>query len=291
MQLDSYLAAAVQLCSTEDIEANVHAAEAQVRRAAQLGARLVAIPENFAFLRTNASTAQPYIGLDHEIVVRMKELAAELGIDLILGSIPEASGVGHKVHNCSVYIDAQGVIRGAYRKLHLFDIDIPGRVTLKESDSITPGHDLVLVTGDCGPVGLSICYDLRFPELYRRLTVSGARILTCPAAFTLHTGKDHWIPLLRARAIENQCWVIAPGQDGPHGGKRHSYGKSCIIDPWGIPVAIAADGVGLALAEINFIAQDRIREGLPCGAHRHPIFWPDAPGASGPTSSDSGDIS
>lgn len=272
----SFLAAAVQLCSTEDIERNVRAAVAQIRRAADLGATLVVVPENFAFLRINHDTPQPYIGLDHPIVDQMRELAGTLGIDLVLGSVPERSAVVPKVHNTSVYIDRTGEIVAAYRKLHLFDIDIPGSVSLRESDYITPGDTPCIAEGSCGPVGLTICYDLRFPELYRRLTVGGARILTCPAAFTLHTGKDHWLPLLRARAIENQAYVIAPGQSGRHGGKRHSYGKSTIIDPWGIPLAIAPDGVGVAVAGIDFDHQDRVREGLPCRDHRHPLFWDDA---------------
>jgi len=272
MSEQSFLAAAIQLRSTEDIEANLAATETEVRRAADQGARLIAIPENFAFLRIQADTPQPYIGLEHEIVGRMKALAGELQIDLVLGSIPEPSAVGRKVHNTSVYIGHTGEIQGTYRKLHLFDIDIPGQVTLKESDHITPGAQPCLVEGTFGPIGLSICYDLRFPELYRHLTTQGARILLCPAAFTLQTGKDHWLPLLRARAIENQCYVIAPGQAGAHGGKRHSYGKSTIIDPWGIPIATAADGVGSAVARIDFCHQDRIREGLPCAQHRHPFF-------------------
>ncbi|MFT7626114.1 MAG: putative amidohydrolase [Myxococcota bacterium] len=272
----SFLAAVVQLCSTEDIVANVDAAEAQIRKAASLGARLIAIPETFAFLRISARTPEPIIGLDHSIVIRMCALAEELGIDLVLGSIPEPSTVADKVHNTSVYIGPDGAIRGTYRKLHLFDIDIPGRVTLKESDHMTPGAEPVVVQGTYAPVGLSICYDLRFPELYRELTMRGAKVLTCPAAFTLHTGKDHWLPLLRARAIENQSWVIAPGQAGFHGGKRHSYGKSVIIDPWGLPVALASDGVGIAIAEIDLDLQDRVREGLPCAQHRHEYFW-DAP--------------
>lgn len=271
--MNGYLAAVVQLCSAEDVDHNVSMTETQIRRAADRGARLICVPENFAFLRTSPATAEVYISLEHEIVGRMKSLAAELGVDIILGSIPEPSTVGSKVHNTSVYIDSAGEVRAVYRKMHLFDIDIPGQVTLKESDSITPGAEPVMVDAGLGAVGLSICYDLRFPELYRRLRMDGARILTCPAAFTLQTGKDHWLPLLRARAIENQCYVLAAGQSGHHGGKRHSYGKSVIIDPWGIPLAIASDGVGIATAEINFGQQDRIRAGLPCVQHRHPTFW------------------
>ena len=198
-------------------------------------------------------------------------LARELDIHVIYGFEERDENDSGVLYNAAAMISPTGVL-GTYRKLHLFDIDIPGQVTLKESDHITPGAQPCLVEGTFGPVGLSICYDLRFPELYRHLTTQGARILLCPAAFTLQTGKDHWLPLLRARAIENQCYVIAPGQAGAHGGKRHSYGKSTIIDPWGIPIAIAADGVGSAVARIDFCHQDRIREGLPCAQHRHPFF-------------------
>lgn len=275
-EVRSYLAAVVQLRSTEDIPGNLDAAEEQIRAAGAMGARLVCVPENFAFLRIDHATPQPYIGLEHAIVDRMRRLAAELHVDLILGSVPEPSGTSAKVHNTSVYIDSQGEILATYKKLHLFDIDIPGRVTLRESDTITPGADTCLVKSLLGPIGLSICYDLRFPELYRRLAAEGARVLTVPAAFTLHTGKDHWLPLLRARAIENQAYVLAPGQAGHHGGKRHSYGKSVIIDPWGIPLAMAADGVGVAIARIDYDQQDQIREGLPCASHRHRLFWPDS---------------
>jgi deaminated glutathione amidase len=276
MSRETWLAAVVQMCSGENVEENVEVAIAQVEKAASRGARLVLLPENFVFLRINKETPTPTVGLDHPIVRRMQDLCRKRGIDLILGSIPVPGEAAGKFHNTSVYIGKSGEILGAYKKMHLFDIDIPGRVTLKESDFMSPGTEPCLVDAELGKVGLTICYDLRFPELYRRLTVDGARVLTCPAAFTLHTGKDHWIPLLRARAIENQVYVLAAGQWGVPGGKRSSYGKSIIIDPWGIPLAIAADGVGIAMAEIDFDHQDRVREGLPCGAHRHAAFWPNA---------------
>ena len=270
-----YLAAAVQLCSTEDIEENLRVAEREIRHAVRLGAQLVVIPENATFLRVNPKTPQPSYTLDHPMIGRFRDLARELGIDLVLGSFPEPSPIPGKVYNTSLYLDHHGEVGGVYRKLHLFDIDIPGQVSLKESDNVTPGDTPVIVDGRFGAIGLSICYDLRFPELYRRMTVAGARVLLVPAAFTLQTGKDHWIPLLRARAIENQAWVIAPGQAGKHGGVRESYGKSVIIDPWGIVVATARDGIGVAVAEVDYDHQDRIRAGLPCGQHRHRAFWAD----------------
>ncbi len=275
MSIRQYMAAAIQLKSTEDVDANIASATTQIRRAAEAGAKLVVIPENFAFLRIEKTTPQPFFGLEHPVVKTFQALAKELSIHLFLGSIPEPSAVANKVHNTSVAIDPNGEIITSYRKLHLFDIDIPGTVTLKESDNIVSGHDVCLAQTELGPIGMSICYDLRFPELYRELTVQGARVLLCPAAFTLQTGKDHWLPLLRARAIENQAYVIAPGQFGHHGGVRNSYGKSVIIDPWGIPLGIAADGIGFTMALIDYDHQDRIRAGLPCDQHRHARFWSD----------------
>ncbi len=276
MTIRRFVAAAIQLQSTENIETNVATAVAQIRRAAQAGARLVAVPENFAFLRIEKTTAQPRIELDDPIVQSLQSLADELTIHLVLGSLPEPSNDPNKVYNTSVLIGPDGSMLSTYRKLHLFDIDIPGTVTLKESDNVVRGDDPCLVNTELGNVGLTICYDLRFPELYRELTVDGAHIILCPAAFTLQTGKDHWLPLLRARAIENQVYIIAPGQFGHHGGARHSYGKSVIIDPWGIPLGIAADGIGFTLAEIDRDHLERIRAGLPCGSHRHDRFWPES---------------
>ncbi len=267
-----FLAAAIQLHSTEDVLRNVAAAEDQVRRAAARGARLVTLPENFAFLRIHKDTPQPRIGLDHAIVVGMCELARSLGVDLVLGSIPEPSDDAVKTYNSSVYIDALGGIRAVYRKMHLFDIDLPGQVSLRESDTMLRGTTPTLIDAGLGLVGLSICYDLRFPELYRRLTAEGARVLLVPAAFTLQTGKDHWQVLLRARAIENQCYVIAAAQYGHHGGTRYSYGKALIADPWGLVLATSPDGLGFALAEIDYAKQDEIRRGLPCASHRNPAL-------------------
>ena len=272
MSTRRFIAAVVQLQSDEDVTKNIKTTETLVQRAADRGARLIAIPENFAFLRTNPDSIGLRATVHGELVQQMTELSKMTGADLILGSIPEPSHIDGKIHNTSVYISAESGVLSAYRKLHLFDIDILGTVTLRESDHITPGDTPKLVDTPYGNVGLSICYDLRFPELYRHLRSLGAHILTCPSAFTLLTGKDHWEPLLRARAIENQCWVLAPGQYGFHGGKRHSFGRSIIIDPWGAPVAIASNGVGIATAEIDLDYLDEVRSGLPCYSHRHPFF-------------------
>ena len=169
---EPFLAAAIQLRSTEDIDANLASTRRWVERAAALGARLVAVPENFAFLRIRPDSEQPHIPVDHPIVADLQALAARLGIDLLLGSLPEPAGVEGKVHNTSVYLRADGSVAAAYRKLHLFDVDIPGQVRLRESDWIVPGSEWVVADGTWARVGLSICYDLRFPELYRRLVGS-----------------------------------------------------------------------------------------------------------------------
>ena len=157
-----------------------------------------------------------------------------------------------------------------YRKIHLFDVDVSDKVRFVESDTVKAGEEVVVVETDLGPLGLSICYDLRFPELYARLARSGARVILIPAAFTLTTGKDHWHSLVRARAIETQCYVLAPAQFGPHGdgGLRESYGHALIVDPWGQVVAAASDGPGVALAEIDLERVERIRESMPVADHR-----------------------
>ncbi|MGH9464749.1 MAG: nitrilase-related carbon-nitrogen hydrolase, partial [Thermoanaerobaculia bacterium] len=157
-----------------------------------------------------------------------------------------------------------------YRKIHLFDVDLPGSVRFAESETVVPGDDVIVVATPLARLGLSICYDLRFAELYRRLADGGAQVLLVPSAFTLATGKDHWHALLRARAIENQCWLIAPAQTGRHddGGLRESYGHALIADPWGAVVAQASDGPGLALAEIDLERVERVRAALPVARHR-----------------------
>jgi predicted amidohydrolase len=204
---------------------------------------------------------------DGRILGTMRQLARDAGVDLVLGGMPEAVSPTH-VHNTSVYVDAKGEIRGIYRKIHLFDVAIPDGATYRESASVKPGGEPVVVDGDHGKVGLTICYDLRFPELYRRLVGDGARILTVPAAFTLHTGRDHWHPLLKARAIENLSFVLAAAQYGRHNPKRVTFGHACIVDPWGHVLAEVGDREGVAVAELDFDYQDRLRRELPALEHR-----------------------
>lgn len=287
--LSPLTAAVVQLTSTEDVAENLAAIAHWVGEAARAGASFVALPENACWLRVSADAVCPKevipSGAGGEgsgpILSALKRIAAENRVWLLVGSFPEVSPDPGRIYNTSVLIDGTsgtegipglGRVAATYRKLHLFDIDVKGSESQRESDTIAPG-DRAVVTEVAGvPVGLSICYDLRFPELYRRLVDDGARVLTVPAAFTEFTGKDHWLVLLRARAIETQTFVIAPGQSGFHGGKRRTYGKSTIIDPWGIPLCIAGDGPGFAIARLDFASQDRIRASLPCLQHRHPAL-------------------
>lgn len=182
--------------------------------------------------------------------------------------MPEQSGDPVKPYNTSVLVDARGAVVGLYRKAHLFDVTLPDAGTYRESEATTPGRDVVSVDVHGVRVGLSICYDLRFPELYRRLGEQGCRLITVPAAFTLATGKDHWLPLLRTRAIENQVYVLAPAQHGKHPRGRQTYGKTLIADPWGDVIAQCSDGEGMVSAPLDFSFQDRVRATLPCTQHR-----------------------
>jgi deaminated glutathione amidase len=264
------VAAVVQLTSGADLERNLARCSELIADAGKMGARLVVLPENFAFMGEHETAklalAEAVPG-DGRILATMREVARTHGVDLVLGGMPEAVSATH-VHNTSVYLDAGGEIRGIYRKIHLFDVAIPDGAVYRESASVKPGDAPVVVDAAQGKVGLSICYDLRFPELYRALVGEGARILTVPAAFTLHTGRDHWHPLLKARAIENLAFVLAAAQFGRHNAKRVTFGHACIVDPLGHVLAEVGDREGVAVAELDFDYQDRLRRELPALQHR-----------------------
>ena len=266
----SLLAGVVQVTSGADLEHNLSRCAALVAEAAKMGAKLVVLPENFAFLgehETAKMAVAESVPGDGRILSAMRQLARERQVDIVLGGMPEAVSATH-VHNTSVYVDGRGEVRGIYRKIHLFDVAIPDGAVYRESASVKPGDEAIVVDGDHGRVGLTICYDLRFPELYRRLVGDGARILTVPAAFTLHTGRDHWHPLLKARAIENLAFVLAAAQFGRHNAKRVTFGHACIVDPWGHVLAEVGDREGVAVAELDFAYQDRLRRELPALEHR-----------------------
>ena len=264
--MNGFLAAAVQLHAGADKRANLAKAEVFLRQAAQRGAALVAFPEVFLWRGPQSGEreiAGPIPGPSSE---RLAELARELRVHLLAGSLHER-GEGDKVFNTSVLFGPDGDILARYRKIHLFDVDIAGHVTIRESDVRLPGVDATLVQTALGPIGLTICYDLRFPELYRRLTLAGARVIVVPAAFTFATGSAHWEILVRARAIENQVYVIAPNQIGAGAGGIVDYGNSMIIDPWGRPLARAADREMIIYADVDYDYQDKVRRELPCLQH------------------------
>jgi predicted amidohydrolase len=265
--------AIAQMTSTADVERNLGAAESLIAQAAAKGAALAALPENFAFLRSEGEAVPEPQALDGPWVRRMAEAARRHRIALLLGSIPERIDGDARVHNTSILLGADGAPIAIYRKIHLFDIDLPGMEHLKESRAVLAGETLVAadlpLAAGAGTVrlGLTICYDLRFPELFRALVKAGAQVLAVPSAFTERTGKDHWEVLLRARAIENLAYVIAPAQVGVHGRGRASHGHALVVDPWGTVIAQVPDGEGLALAELDFDRQDRLRRELPALDH------------------------
>ena len=261
------LVAAIQLTSTDDWKSNLDRSEALITEAASRGARIVGLPENFAFLRSEGEAIPCAQNLDGEFLSRMKVQAALHKIYLLAGSIPEITDEENKIFNTSVLFNPSGDAIAVYRKIHLFDVNMEGRAKFQESKLVKSGNAVVSADTEFGKVGITICYDLRFPELYRRLTHAGARIIFVPSAFTEFTGKDHWKVLLQSRAIENQVFIIAPAQFGSHSPKRRSYGKSMIIDPWGTVLATAPDTETVIYAELDFAMQDRIRKELPVLDH------------------------
>jgi predicted amidohydrolase len=262
--------AAVQLNSTPDMARNLARARELVIRAKDLGAELVALPEHFAYLGPedrNLPSAQPLQG---PLVREFGALAGELNIYLLLGSFPETTKPGKPSHNTSVLLGKDGGILAVYRKIHLFDVDLAGGPTYQESRCVCPGEDVVVRPLPDAPftAGLAICYDLRFPELFRALSAKRADLIILPAAFTLSTGRDHWEVLVRARAIENQAYIIAPAQWGVHSPGRRSYGRSLIVDPWGTILAQAPDTEGIILAELDHARLSSLRREMPCLEHR-----------------------
>jgi deaminated glutathione amidase len=261
-------AAAVQLNSTEDKKRNIAQAGALTRAAAADGAALVVLPEKFNVLGTHEHYVAGAEPLDGPTVGWARELAAELGIDLVAGSIVERREGREKLANTSVHVGPDGEIRAVYRKIHMFDVVVAG-VEYRESDSEEPGDEIVVSQAANGmPLGLSVCYDLRFPELFRILAVRGARVIALPAAFTKVTGRAHWETLVRARAIENQAFLVAADQIGTHPPDKESFGGSMVVDPWGEVLARAPDEECFVAAELDFERQEQIREELPSLANR-----------------------
>ena len=269
------LAAVLQMTSTAAVEANLATVERLARRAAERGATLVVAPENFAFIGDGSPAADERrlsiaesLPAGGPIIERMASLAAEIRAHLVLGAMPErCAGDAARAHNTTVVLGPDGRVVTSYRKIHLFDVQFEKGPVVQESKTIAPGDAPALCSLPDVTLGLTICYDLRFPELFRTLALQGAEAFTVPSAFTLHTGKDHWEPLLRARAIENGCYVLAAAQWGFHTPQRASWGKSMIVDPWGTPLAIAPEGEGLAVAELDPDLLARVRKSLPTLGH------------------------
>jgi deaminated glutathione amidase len=265
--------AAVQLNSNGDKQRNLAAAERLVRAAAADGAEFVALPEKWNLLAGGDELLAGAEPLDGPSLSAARGWARELGIHLLAGSVSERGG--ERAFNTSVLIGPDGEDLAVYRKIHMFDVDVGG-VAYRESVHEEPGTEIVTAPVGETVLGLSVCYDLRFPELYRILALRGARLLAAPSAFTLATGRDHWEVLLRARAIEDQVFVVAPNQVGEAPPHYSSFGRSLIVDPWGVVLATAPDGEGFVAAELDFAAQDRVRESLPSLANRRPeaYLWP-----------------
>jgi predicted amidohydrolase len=262
--------AVVQMTSTPEVADNLAVAERLVGQAAHAGAKLVVLPECFALLGPEGSQRDVAEALPQggPILARCQRWAREHAIELLLGGFWERASDPNRVHNTSVHLGPDGSVRSLYRKLHLFDVDLADGTRLQESDTVQAGEQVVVTEAPFGKLGLSICYDLRFPELYRKLVEQGAIALAVPAAFTLHTGKDHWEVLLRARAIESQSYVLAAAQTGHHFGKRVSWGHAMIVDPWGCVLAQCGEGDGVALAAIDSEVVARVRAQLPSLRHR-----------------------
>jgi len=262
--------AIVQLCSTDDLAANLAAAEKGIEEAADRGARFVALPENFAYMRREGGRFPCVQGEDGEIVRALRGWARRHGIWLLGGTLPEEIPGDERVYNTCLVFSPRGDEIARYRKIHLFDVQLgpDGGDAYRESSHFAAGDAPVVANTDFGGVGLSVCYDLRFPELYRRLVDLGARLITVPSAFTRETGKDHWEVLLRARAIETQTFVLAPAQCGHHGPDRASYGRSMVIDPWGLVIAQAGDEPKVLVADCDLEAVDRTRAAIPCLKNR-----------------------
>lgn len=263
--------AAVQMSSQADLDANLAECGRLLGQAAAAGASLVVLPENFAYFGPETGKRELAERLGDEtapIQSLLAESARTHGIVVIGGGMPERSDDPDRPHNTSIVIGPNGKILASYRKIHLFDVDLADGTRYRESASTTPGSSPVVVPIGGFGIGLSVCYDVRFPELYRALVDAGADVLTVPAAFTVHTGKDHWHVLVRARAIESQAWVVAAAQCGRHPGGKTTYGHSMVIDPWGTTVAEASDHAGVVVADVDRGYLNKVRESLPSLRHR-----------------------
>ncbi len=270
-------AACVQMNTRGDVAENLRSAGELVAAAADLGARLIALPETWAFKGRRDGIIASAEAPDGPLNTALAQLAARRGVWLLAGSIYEPSSVPDRVCNTSVLFGPDGRVRAVYRKIHLFDVT-SADVVYRESEDVTPGSELVTAAVDAvdgTPVrlGMTVCYDLRFPELYRSLALRGAEVLCVPSAFTAHTGAAHWEVLLRARAIENGCFVLAPDQSGEHLPGRACYGHSMIVDPWGAVLAQVENDVGVCVADLDLSRLADVRARVPALENRRPAAY------------------
>jgi predicted amidohydrolase len=268
MAPSAYLMGAVQMTSTADRARNVDAAVRLVNEAADLGAKLIALPENFSYMGPEEGRLAGAETLEGSTLGTLRELARRRGVFILAGSIAEKVEDPRKTANTSALIADDGAIVAAYRKIHLFDVNIPDGARYAESEVVVAGDQVVVAPTALGRIGLSVCYDLRFPELYRMLASLGAEVITIPSAFTLYTGKDHWEVLVRARAVENLAYVVAPAQVGRHSANRQTFGNAMVVDPWGVVLARCPDGEGVCVARFRRERLEKARMELPALKHR-----------------------
>lgn len=268
--MKSYLAAAVQMNSVPDLSKNLAQAEDLIELAVRQGAELIGLPENFSFLGDEGAKVVQADAIAQASVKFLKTMALRYQVTLLGGGFPMPTDTPNKVYNTALLVGPNGEELARYEKVHLFDVNLPDGNTYQESKTVLAGVQLppVYPSKEFGNLGLSVCYDVRFPELYRHLAQMGAEVLFIPAAFTAYTGKDHWQILLQARAIENTCYVIAPAQTGRHNTLRQSHGHAVIIDPWGLILSDAGDKPGVAIASIEPSRIEQVRRQMPSLQHR-----------------------
>ncbi|MEL6456826.1 MAG: carbon-nitrogen hydrolase family protein [Cyanobacteria bacterium J06636_27] len=268
--MNSYLAAAIQMTSVPDLASNLAQAEELIDVAVRKGAQLVGLPENFPFMGEEQDKLAQAQVIGKETQIFLKKMAQRYQVNIIGGGFPVPSDSVDKVYNTAMLIDSNGEELSCYHKAHLFDVNVPDGNTYRESSTVMAGKKLpnVYMSKKLGNIGLSVCYDVRFPELYRHMSQQGADVMFVPAAFTAFTGKDHWQILLQARAIENTCYIIAPAQTGVHYDRRQTHGHAMIIDPWGMILDDAGTQPGVAIAEINPARIEQVRRQMPSLEHR-----------------------
>jgi len=269
--MKSYIAAAVCMTSTPDVDKNLTQAEELIELAVNQGAKLIGLPENFSFLGKDDEKIHQVDSIATKSEKFLIRMAQRFQVTILGGGFPTPFVEDQsKAHNTAILVDPNGLELARYDKVHLFDVNVPDGNNYHESSTVKCGASLppIYDGGDLGKLGLSICYDVRFPEIYRHLSKEGAEILFIPAAFTAYTGKDHWQVLLQARSIENTCYVIAPAQTGNHYARRCSHGHAMIVDPWGSILASTGSQIGVAIAEINPQRLHQVRQQMPSLQHR-----------------------